>query len=135
MSYFYIASPYSASMKDGSNPSHKCMCARAELVSLYAAWCLSVGDVVFSPIAHGHYLQTLYNLPKTWEFWWEIDRSYLERAEGLRVYQMDGWDRSVGVQEEIQFSMEKGMPVTYVVPQSIHYENADVRIRNLVHLC
>jgi len=42
-----------------------------------------------------------------------MDLRYLSHCDGLLVYKMPGWEDSVGVQQEIAFAKDKGMPVVY----------------------
>jgi hypothetical protein len=118
-SYWYIASPYTAFTRGGKKPTDRVMHARAEQVAVYAGILLNGGEVVYCPIAHGHFIQQRFKLPMTWEFWWKIDKVFLGQAQGLIVYQMDGWNRSRGVADEIKFAVETHKPITYVDPDTI----------------
>lgn len=116
-SYWYIASPYTALMEDGQKPTEVDMRARAEQVAIYAGGLLNGGEVVYCPIAHGHFIQQRFKIPMTWEFWWKIDKVFLEKAHGLIVYQMCGWNRSRGVADEIKFAVETHKPIRYIHPE------------------
>ena len=118
-SYWYIASPYTALTKGGKKPTDKIMHARAEEVAFYAGVLLNRGEVVYCPIAHGHFIQQRFDLPMTWEFWWKIDKVFLEKAHGLIVYMMEGWNRSRGVADEIKFAVETHKLIRYVDPDTI----------------
>ena len=69
----YLASPYTHSDASVRESRFDAACqATAELVRS--------GQVVFSPIAHGHPL-VRFGLPIEWEYWARFDREYLRRCD------------------------------------------------------
>lgn len=75
---------------------------------------LAGGLVVYSPIAHNHYLACNFNLPRDWEFWQNLDLKMLDLANELHVLMLPGWEKSRGVAAEIKHAIETGKLVIYI---------------------
>jgi Domain of unknown function (DUF1937) len=108
----YLASPY-------SHPDLAVRERRFRDACRAAAVFVRNGRAVFSPIVHGHPLVE-YGLPTDWSFWQWQDREHLARCDEVVVLMLDGWEESVGLQEEIRIGRELGKPVRYVAPEEAH---------------
>lgn len=75
---------------------------------------LKDGVVLFSPIAHCHELSLRHDIPKTWEFWKQIDFGYIEACSHVWVLKMPGWRDSTGITAEIKEAHRLGKPVVYI---------------------
>jgi hypothetical protein len=75
---------------------------------------ISKGNVVISPIAYGHPLLEFVEMPYDWQFWSNFCLTFLDRCDEMHVLMMDGWNVSRGVQEEIQFATEHGIPIKFI---------------------
>ena len=106
-SVIYIASPYSHEDKLVRN-------SRFEQIAKITAKLTANGIVAFSPIAYGHTLLNYEKLPTNWAFWQNFCLSFLQHCDELWVYQMDGWEQSKGIAEEIEFAKKKGITIKYV---------------------
>lgn len=106
--FIYLASPY-------SHPDPKVREQRFEQACKAAAELMAAGAIVFCPIAHSHPIG-LWLPNQTHEMWMAQDLPLLARATGLAVLQIDGWTESRGVQEEIDFALDHGIPVKYIRP-------------------
>lgn len=104
----YLASPY-------SHPDPLVREQRFKAVCEYAANLMKDGEMVYSPIAHSHPIAQ-FGLPKEWEFWEQYDRFFISKCDELFVLMIDGWDKSKGVDAEIEIANELCVPVTYVGP-------------------
>ena len=105
MRRIYLASPYTSEHRPKMTWRYLAACAAT-------ARLLAEGHIVYSPIAHGHHLSDFAALPGDFAFWREHCLSFLEHwAEELRVLEIDGWEESAGVQAEIAFAKERGIPV------------------------
>lgn len=102
----YLASPYAH-----SDPT--IMEQRFHVVAGVTADLLKRGLVVYSPIAHNHYLAANFDLPRGWDFWQTIDLPMLDLAEELYVLRLDGWKESKGVWAEIDHALRRDIPVRY----------------------
>ena len=103
----YIASPY-------THPDPAVRQRRYEEVAAYAARCIATGEIVFSPIAYGHPLAALEDLPTSAGFWEKFNHGVLRRADRLRVLKMRGWYESVGVNRERELAELAHIPIDYV---------------------
>ena len=106
----YICSPY-------SHPNPLIREARFRAVCRFAARMMREGKVVLSPIAHSHNIALAGSLPGDWEFWRPFGVAWLAACSSVIVLRLEGWNESIGVQEEIRLSIEAGKPVTYVDPE------------------
>jgi hypothetical protein len=112
MSYWYLATPYSK-YKDGHEAAYK-EAARV------CAGLIKNGEIVFSPIVHCHALVADGGLTiTTWAQWSKYDLAMIDSAKGLLVCEMDGWEESVGVQDEIKYAIKLGKPVVYFSPKNL----------------
>jgi len=75
---------------------------------------------VFCPIVHGHPLSQYGGLfHDDHEFWMRVDRPFMARCDAIVVAQMDGWDRSDGISEEVAFFKAAGRPVFILNPDTM----------------
>ena len=70
------------------------------------------GMQVFSPIAHSHGIAA-FGLPGDWRYWEKYDRWFLARCDVLVVLLLDGWNQSVGIEDEIRIAVELGKSIEY----------------------
>lgn len=103
----YIASPYSHS-------DENVRLARFQKVAEYAGELTAGGKLAFSPITYGHVLATIKEMPTDWEFWQSFCISFLSKCDELHVLKLDGWDKSQGVEAEINWAVEHIIPVKYI---------------------
>lgn len=107
---YYLASPY----------SHKSPKVRIKrfLAVQKAAIDLMLEDIfAFSPIAYNHPMLPVRTMPTDWDFWQEYDKSFIDHCSGVVVYTLPGWKESIGVQAEIEYAAELGLPVLYLSPE------------------
>lgn len=102
----YLASPYSHVDADVRERRYVAACrAAAELMRR--------GHIVFSPIAHSHGIAVHGDVGQAWPAWKEFDLAMLDVCDSVVVLTLDGWQESVGVQEEITYARERGYTVIY----------------------
>lgn len=91
----YLACPYSA-------PEFSLRELRARIASRVAAFFMSRGHVVFSPITHGHEIAEFLPpaLAYDHDFWMAQCLPMLESCDVLVVVPLYGWERSRGVAAE-----------------------------------
>lgn len=116
---WYLASPYSL-YRRGHEVAYHDVCQLAAKIIRAHNLC------IFSPIAHGHGMSRFGGLPYTDHDLWEgLDNPFVEMCDGLLVGQLEGWDESYGVANEIREFRAAGKPVKYVNPITIEiYEQA-----------
>lgn len=81
---------------------------------------LAVGIRHFSPIIYS------YALARAWgrdlldrDFWLKFDQPMMAICGALMVAEMDSWQTSIGVYEEIDYFRKKGRPIYYIDPQTL----------------
>jgi len=100
-----------------------------EAAYLYAR---DVGDVlqraglkVFVPIISSHEDAVAAGInPRDHDFWMAVDRPWMERAHGLIVIGMDGWDESLGIIAERAYFGAADKPIMFLDPAIIMAEAA-----------
>lgn len=111
---YYLASPY-------THPSYEVMVRRFEDVCTVAAALIKTkGFNLFVPIAMSHSLQLYGDLSEKWEYWKQFDVPFLKKCDAILVVTLDGWEESVGVQEEIKIMKKLGKSVQYVHPKTLN---------------
>lgn len=104
--YWYVCTPYTK-YPAGIDKAfdHACIVS-AKLIRL--------GFKVFCPIAHTHPIAQYGFDPKDGALWLEQDKPVFDRAEGVVVAMMDGWETSAGIQQEIEWAREQGKTIIYL---------------------
>lgn len=108
MKRIYLAAPY-------SDPSAEVREQRFLKVSRQANIIMSEGNLVYSPISHGHALGIFGNLPTDFVFWKNHCLSFLKLwAEELHILTLPGWELSFGVSVEIYEAESLCLPIQYL---------------------
>lgn len=107
----FISAPYTSST--GNKDEEK---ERYNHVCRYAAKLTKAGNVVQSPILIGHQLLHLENIPGDYTFWKNISITTLLHCDAVHILMLDGWDKSVGVRDEIEHAKLLNMPIEYIAP-------------------
>lgn len=102
----YLASPY-------THASKSVMSERIENVNKIAAKLIQQGKIVFSPLTHNVTLQK-YGVPSGWDSWKKFNRLMMRNCSNVLVLKQKGWDKSIGVQNEIVLAKKLGLTITYV---------------------
>lgn len=108
-SLIYLAAPY-------SHKSKKVMHRRFIEINKAAAIIMGKGYYVFSPISHTHPIAIQGDLPRGWEFWEGYDNVMIAACGQMAVLQLDGWDISTGVTNEIKIAKLDSLPLYYLDP-------------------
>jgi hypothetical protein len=115
---YYFASPY-------SSPDPEVIESRyAEQGRLVAHLIKEHGLLIVNPIEMCHNLSKRYGLPGGYEYWKSRDRKLISLSDGIIVAQMDGWEESIGVTDEIRYANLLGKPVFTIDPQTMHIGNS-----------
>lgn len=102
----YLAAPY-------SHPDPTVVESRIETVYRYDAYLSSQGIYTVSPLLKHHTLK-YQDLPSDWNYWGEYSFQLLSRCDRMIVMKLVGWEESTGVQQEIDYCIEHGIPIEYV---------------------
>jgi len=102
----YIACPYSSTdlliQKE-----------RFKKVSKFAGQLVQAGNLVYSPISHSAPMAWENKMGAKFSAWEELDYFYLSRADIVIVYMLEGWEESVGIEQELLMAVEIAKPVIY----------------------
>jgi hypothetical protein len=95
---------------------------RYKRVTKVAAHWLTQGYNIFSPITHSHPIGRMVpDRLNTHSMWLGLDFAWIDCCDELWVLMQDGWRQSYGVSKEIEYALEKGMPVRYVAENNYMY--------------
>lgn len=109
--YYYLATPYTKYPR-GLDAAYAEACG-------HAAWLISKGVPVFSPIAHTHGIAEQSDVDaKDGNYWLKADEPFMANAKGIIVVKMEGWDESAGVKHEIEYFQREGRPIVYLDPDA-----------------
>ena len=108
---YYMASPYT---KYGPGLPRACKDA-----ANVAGRLLLNGIFVYSPIVHGHFLARCADIPTRYDIWRPHNELMMARCDALIVARLPGWDKSVGVADEIAFFKKLGRPRYDIATESI----------------
>lgn len=115
--FLYLASPY-------SHPDPDVRQQRWLTASHAAAWLMTGGGdaidntgapyVVYSPIAMGHPVSVMgahCGLGHGFDDWRQSNWAFLDAASFYIALQIEGWERSVGMREELAYARMRGLPI------------------------
>ena len=103
----YLAYPYSSGYMNVKRE-------RFEAANKKAAELMMSGHIVYSPITSCHLMAIEYNLPTDWDYWKELDKTFIEWCNEVHVLCLDGWKESKGVTAEILIAKELGKKIVYL---------------------
>ncbi len=103
----YLAVPY-------SDPSADVRLERFEKVTRKVGELMMQGHIIYSPITSCHPIAIRCGLPTDWGYWEKLDRSFIDWADQVWVYMLDGWKESIGVTAEIKIAEQTDKPVRYI---------------------
>ena len=121
MKKIYLCVPYSHALQEVRQ-------VRFELVNKLAAQLMVKGNIVFSPISHGHSIAQAGSLPTDWKFWKQTSMSFISWADEVHVYMLEGWKESIGVTKEIEYARALQTPIFYIdhVPDIIQSKKNNI---------
>ena len=104
----FLSSPYSDPDPDVRQQRFVAAChATANLIL--------AGEVVYSPIVHGHALvETVGMQDMEHADWMHQCLSVLARADAVAVLMLDGWRESSGVRQEIDAAQAQGIDLCFI---------------------
>jgi hypothetical protein len=115
----YLASPYTP-IEPGLTESQIIDGKQARFESVAWATAFLFGQHpkwnIFSPIVHSHPLHAVCEMGGDWKFWSRIDMQFIDLAERVVVYCIEGWRQSTGVTAKIKYARKTGVPVLYLNP-------------------
>lgn len=116
----YLATPYSLVIKskelgmtkpDYSEQDKEIRQKRFEAVNEVAGKLIKAGFAVISPISQSHHIAIQGDFISTFEEWADMDYNLISRCDMVFLFCQDGWEKSVGVQQEVLFAISNKIPV------------------------
>lgn len=107
-----------------SSPDAEVKAARVKTIATAcAALIIQTNQVAMSPLLSGLAIieKSGKKLPDNTEFWKEFCRVFVRAAEEVYVLDMDGWDKSGGVADEINEAKERNIPVYLVHRHTLNF--------------
>lgn len=105
--YWYLASPYSK-YPAGLEAAFRDICKAA-------GYLINNKVPIFCPIAHSHPISMHGNLDALdHDVWLPADKPFFEGASGIIVCKMDTWEKSYGINYEIEAFRQLGKPIWYM---------------------
>ena len=110
----FVSGPYSS-----TNPEEK-----KTRVKAIASACIKImqsGDMAISPLTFGLSLieKSEQDLPESYEFWDRFCREFVATADVMYVLDLEGWELSSGVKDEIAAAKACNIPVKLVHHESL----------------
>ena len=115
--FWYFANPYTHTDK-------KVVEERVQEQRRLAAHLIKQGYYLLQPIEMCHTMALEYDLPTGYEYWKKRDRGMIDLCFGTIVCLMDGWDKSVGVLDELEYTKQLGKPIKYLDTKTLELRDA-----------
>jgi hypothetical protein len=100
----YVASPY-------SSPLPEIVRYRYEKACLFTDRLIAKGEPAFSPIAYCHPIAMRTRMTTDASTWMAFNMSFLRKADALYLLRLSGWDKSKGVEVEMNVAKMLGIPI------------------------
>ena len=104
--FWYLASPYSGTPDEMEWRAFEAKWFMGQLLT-------KEGIITYSPIWSMHHISQTHALPKDAEYWARFNNLWMDLSIGTIVACMPGWQTSVGVMSEIDYTLVTGKPVRY----------------------
>lgn len=120
----YLGTPY-------SHENQAIMYFRYAVNKEMTAMFLKEGKFVYSPIVHNYDIAREFNFPTGFEPWKEFDLHMVDLSHTVYVLTLPGWERSVGLQAEMEYAIKKKKWIVYVTPKGSVYEKFRIFLENI----
>lgn len=118
----YLACPY-------THPDLAVRNARFDISARAAAYLISRGKIVYSPITMTHPIDrhladgegTLGS-----DFWVDFDEAFMEHCSEMIILKIEGWEGSSGITREVEFFRTMGRPISAIEPDGNGFKKAQI---------
>lgn len=108
----YLASPYTSPLQgDLKIAAERQRYQKA--VDFMTHVFLTGGPPIFSPIVYCHPFAVANKMPADANYWMKFNMSFLRKAEALFVLQIAGWEKSKGMEIEMNVAKMLDIPVVH----------------------
>lgn len=113
MRLIYLASPFT-----NPNPSvrQNRRLAAAGVLAYYAK--PETELFLYSSIVHWGYVEEFYSVPQEFEYWKNKDFFMINKSHALWVLPLEGWKKSYGIQQELEYANDLQKPIFFVQANS-----------------
>lgn len=115
LALIYIATPYT-SHPDGMEAAHYQTCALVAKLHVQKVW------GAYSPILHFHDVAYYANLPTDANHWKDENEHKLRVASAILIGKLAGWDKSEGIQSEVEYAMAWKKRIYLICPDTLELE-------------
>lgn len=105
----YLASPYTHKSKFIQELRYRA--TRENVARL-----MNLGEVVFSPIVHCHWISEIHNMPGDFNFWKNYDECLITNFPRFGILKLPGFRESEGIHNELHFAKGLGRNTEYIEP-------------------
>lgn len=106
---YYFASPYS--------DESKLLIEQRYVNTIYhAGELIKKGFCLIEPIGMSHPVAQRFDLNTTYEYWKTRDRLFISRCDGVIVLTLPGWNKSIGVTDELAYARELKLDIKFYCP-------------------
>ena len=102
--FWYVTSPYSHAEKWIQQK-------RFLQAAVATGWLIQNGVIAYSPIAHSHPINEACHMEMTAEDWYKFDLHFIDRACGIVVICMRGFEESTGIDIECRHAQGQDKPL------------------------
>ena len=120
MRLIYLAGPYSHKSEEVRQQRLK---QHAEILAYFANTADNL--CLYSPIVHWHGVAQDFDLPHDFSFWMQQDFHMIKLATAMWVSTLDGWQKSYGLSQELEYARDIGREVFYVIPHHNEFHITD----------
>lgn len=108
--FTFVASPF-------SHPNPSVRLSRYETSLRFAKHLVfDLGRPAFAPVPYGYLISVFFSIKTDASTWEPMNLSMLNAASKLAVLTMPGWEESEGVNNEIRFARDLGLPIEFWAP-------------------
>lgn len=121
----YLASPYSHTGSGTEDEKAQTRERRYRQTMFAQKSLFNFGYPVFATIVHNHVTTKHYKLPSDFGYWQRYNHHMIDLSRAVFILQLEGWEKSSGVQDEIDYANSKAIPV-YAIP--VIYDDDTIRL-------
>lgn len=108
----FVSFPY-------AHPNTDIIRKRVHTAEKYTASLIREHKVVYSTIIANESLVYKFGIPFDYSYWKEHCQKFVSVSSEVHVLCFDGWDKSIGVRDEIETATKFGIPLVYIPEENL----------------